>query len=230
MKTIGLIGGLSPESTAEYYRLMNAIVRTRLGGLHSAKLVLHSCDFGEMVTLCEGGAWDTAGAILVRAATQLERAGAECLLIGANTMHRFAPQIQAALTIPLLHIAEATGLAIKAQRLRKIGLLGTKYTMEDGFYERYLAERFGITTMVPNTEEREWVNHTIYQELCRGTITAPARAQFHRIIERLRHDGAEGIILGCTEIPLIIQPADCTIPLFDTTTLHATAAVEFALS
>lgn len=229
MKTIGLIGGVSPESTAVYYRIMNEMVRKKLGGLHSAKFLLYSCDFGEMVALAQQEDWDTAGQILVNAARVLQTAGASCLLIGANTLHRFADRVQATITIPLIHICDATGTTIKASGLRTVGLLGTKYTMEDGFYQKYMTDRFGLQTLVPNAEDRQWVHDVIYRELCHGKLTAETKAGFQKIIASLHADGAQGVILGCTEIPLIVHHSDYDIPLFDTTSIHATAAVEFAL-
>lgn len=229
MKTIGIIGGMSWESTVPYYRRINELVKARLGGLHSARLVLVSVDFAEVETLQSAGDWDEGGRVMADAARSLEAAGADCVLIATNTMHRVAPAVEAAVTIPLLHIADATGQAIAAAGLGTVGLLGTRFTMEQDFYRSRLAERHGISAVVPDAEERRYVDRVIYTELCCGVISEESRARFRTIIAGLVRRGAEGIVLGCTEIPLLVTAEDVTVPLFDTGELHARAAVEFSL-
>lgn len=230
MKTIGLLGGMSWESTAVYYRIMNEAVKERLGGLHSAQLLMHSFDFAEIAALQRADRWDLAAARLIEAARGLERGGAEILLIGTNTMHKVAPQVAAAVQIPLVHIADATGEAIRARGLSKIALLGTAYTMEQAFYKERLVERFGLEVIVPAESERKVVHDVIFQELCVGTVRAESRQSYREIMAGLVERGAQGIILGCTEIGLLVGEADATVPLFDTTRLHAERAVELALA
>jgi aspartate racemase len=229
MKTIGIIGGLSWESTVPYYRRINELVRDRLGGLHSARLVLVSVDFHDIEVLQSAGEWDEAGRILADAARSLEAAGSDCVVLATNTMHKVAPQIEVAVSIPLLHIADATGDAIRRRGLSTVGLLGTRFTMEEEFYRTRLAGRFGIEALVPDAADRTYVNGVIYSELCCGIIADESRARFVEIIRRLAERGAEGVILGCTEIPLLVSAADVALPLFDTGELHAAAAVAFAL-
>ena len=229
MKTLGLLGGMSWESSLEYYRIINETVKAKLGGLHSAKCVLYSVDFAEIELLQSHGKWDEATAYLIDAAQHIERAGADCLLICTNTMHKMADEIQAQIQIPLLHIADATARHIQAQGLRTVGLLGTKFTMEQDFYTGRLTERHGLSVLIPDAAEREDIHRVIYEELCVGTIQQTSKQRFLAIIQHLHQRGVEGIILGCTEIPLLLQQADCQVPLFDTTGIHAEAAVEFAL-
>ena len=231
MKTIGLIGGMSWESTIPYYRTINETVKQRLGGLHSAKIVLYSVDFHEIEQLQRSGDWQCAGELLAQAAQTLARAGADCIVLCTNTMHKVAPQIEAAVGIPLLHIADATGQAIRRAGLNKVALLGTRFTMEQDFYKQRLSERHAIDVVVPNEMEREVVHRVIYQELCLGQIQLESRAAYRRIMQRLvEQEAAQAIILGCTEISLLVDQSDASVPLFDTTAIHAQAAAEFALS
>jgi len=230
MKVIGLIGGLSWESSAEYYRLINEEVHRRLGGSHSAKIVLVSVDFHEVETLQHQGRWEEAAAIMVDAACRVGRAGADVLLICSNTMHRTADQVAAAVSIPLLHIADATAGAIQAASLKRVGLLGTRFTMEHDFYRGFLADRHGLEIIIPDEADRSTVHNVIFNELIRGELRSASREAYLEIIKRLASRGAEGIILGCTEIPLLVKPGDATVPLFDTTALHARMAVEWALA
>ncbi len=230
MKTIGLLGGMSWESTQDYYRILNQEVRRRLGGLHSAAIVLHSVDFEPIERLQRAGDWDGAGRILADAARGLEAAGADFLLICTNTMHRVAGAVEAAVTIPLLHIADATGEAIAARGVGRAALLGTRFTMEQPFYKDRLAARFGLDVMVPEASERELVHRVIYDELCLGVTRDASRAAYRRVIDDLARQGAEGVILGCTEIGMLIGPDDTDLPLFDTTRIHAERAVALALA
>ena len=228
MKTIGLIGGMSWESSAEYYRLINEEVKQRLGGLHSAKCVLYSVDFDEIEICQRNGEWEKAGQILADAAYRLQLAGADFIVICTNTMHKVVDQIQARINIPLLHIADIAAQKVLSCRIKTVGLLGTQYTMEQNFYKSRLEAR-GIKVLIPKESDRVIVNTVIYNELCLGKIVEESRAKFKRIIEDLTEQGAEGIILGCTEIGLLVKPEDSTVPLFDTTLLHALGAVDFAL-
>jgi aspartate racemase len=229
MKTIGLIGGMSWESSIEYYRIINETVRERLGGLHSAKCLMYSVDFAEIEALQQEAAWEEATRLLVNAAQLVERGGADFVLICTNTMHRLAEDVQKQINIPLLHIADATAERVKEQGLRKIGLLGTKFTMEEDFYKGRLIERHGLEILIPDEEERQRVHRVIYDELVLGIIKPASTAKYIEIIDTLIERGAEGVILGCTEIGLLIGQEDVQIPLFDTTHIHATAAVEYAL-
>ncbi|MFI9328734.1 aspartate/glutamate racemase family protein [Kitasatospora sp. NPDC052868] len=229
MKTLGLIGGMSWESTAEYYRTLNQLTRERLGGLHSARLVLYSVDFADIERLQAEGRWAEAGAILADAARALEAAGAELLLICTNTMHRVADQVEAAASVPLLHLADATAAAVRAAGLRKVGLLGTAFTMEQDFYRGRL-EASGLTVLTPDADGRALVHRVIYQELCLGVVREESRSGYRRVIEELVAAGAEGVILGCTEIELLVGTEDSAVPLFPTARLHAEAAVEAALA
>jgi aspartate racemase len=230
MRTIGLIGGMSWESSAEYYRLINEAVKERLGGLHSARSVMLTVDFAEVEAMQAEGRWDEAGALLAAAARSLERAGADCLVLCTNTMHKVADAITAAVGIPFIHIADATAAPIKARGLRRVGLLGTRFTMEEAFYRGRLAERHGLEVLVPEAEDRVMVNRVIYEELCLGVVREESRAAYRAIMGRLVERGAECIILGCTEITLLVSEADSAVPQFDTTRLHALAAVDFALA
>jgi len=228
MKTIGLIGGMSWESTAEYYRLINEEVKQRLGGLHSAKCVLYSVDFDEIEICQRNGEWEKAAQILADAAYRLQLAGADFIVICANTMHKVADQIQASISIPILHVADLAAQKVLSCGIKTVGLLGTKYTMEQDFYKSRL-EAKGIKVLIPEENDRVIVNKVIYNELCLGKIVEESRVKFKRIIDDLTEQGAEGIILGCTEIGLLVKPEDATVPLFDTTLLHALGAVDFAL-
>ena len=230
MKTIGLIGGLSWESSVEYYRLINQEAQRRLGGLHSAQCLMYSFDFGEIEALQAVGNWNAASKRMVDAAMRLEGAGAECIVICSNTMHRMADDIEAALTIPLLHIADATAMPIVAAGIERVGLLGTRYTMEQDFYRGRMVERFGLDVRIPNEAGRDIVHRVIYEELVRGLIKLESRRQYQAVIADLKAGGAEAIILGCTEIGLLISPEDSALPSFDTTRLHALAAVDWALA
>lgn len=229
MKTIGLLGGMSWESTATYYRLINEAVKQELGGLHSARAVLFSVDFHEIEALQSSGDWDTAGKRLASAASALERAGAAFIVLCTNTMHKVAGGIENSVGIPLLHIADPTAEAIRAAGLRRVGLLGTRFTMEEDFYRSRLEERFSLEVIVPPEAGRNLVHDVIYRELCLGTIKDSSRQRFREVMGALAAEGAEAIILGCTEISLLISEADSPVPLFDTTTLHARAAVRQSL-
>lgn len=228
MKTIGLIGGISWVSSAQYYKLINEQVARHLGGSHSAKCILYSVDFNEIETLQHKGDWAALHQMMREAATSLEKAGADCILICANTMHLSSDAIREVVSIPLLHIAEATALSIKKAGLTKIALLGTKFTMEKDFFKDILKEH-GIAPLVPSEEDRAIVHNVIYKELVKGNINASDRKEYQLIIKELEQKGAQGVILGCTEIPLLIKQEDVDIPTFDTTTIHATSAVDFAL-
>ncbi|MEK5333034.1 aspartate/glutamate racemase family protein [Lysinibacillus sp. FSL W8-0992] len=228
MKTIGLIGGMSWESSAMYYRLLNEKVQQQLGGLHSAKCILYSVDFQEIEHYQANGQWQNAGEILGEAALSLEKAGADFIVICTNTMHKVMDVIETNITIPILHIADATAVQIQQAGLQTIALLGTKYTMEQDFYKTRI-EQFGINVMVPNDEERTVINRIIYEELCLGKIERTSKEAYLQIIESLVKSGAQGIILGCTEIGLLIQQEDVSVPVFDTTIIHALAAVDKAL-
>lgn len=230
MKTIGLIGGMSWESSAEYYRIINQTTKEQLGGLHSAPIVMYSVEFSEIVRLQHEGKWDELTAIMVDAAKRLERAGAELIVIGTNTMHKMAAEVENATALPLLHIADATATRIVEKKLKTVALLGTKFTMEQDFYKGRLADKHGLNVIVPSAEDREIVHQIIYNELCQGTILGSSKKEYLRIIDVLLRQGAEGVILGCTEIPLLLKQADVTVPIFDTTTIHAEEAVKMALN
>jgi aspartate racemase len=229
VKTIGLIGGMSWESSIEYYRIINEGVRDRLGGLHSAKSLMYSVDFAEVEALQHQGCWDDAAQLMIDAARHLEKGGADFVVICTNTMHKLADAVQAQTTIPLLHIADATAEAIRARGLRRVGLLGTRFTMEEDFYRGRLADRYGLSVLIPDAADRAIVHRVIYEELVVGEIRPASRVEFRRIIQTLVQQGAEGIILGCTEIGLLVKEEDSPVPLFDTTRLHALAAVDSAL-
>jgi aspartate racemase len=229
MKTIGLVGGMTAESSAEYYRIINQTVRERLGGIHSGKIIMYSVDFGEIEPLMEAGNWERITEILKDAACRLERSGADMLLLCTNTMHKLAEPIQRAIRIPLLSIIDVTAKRILDAELKTVGLLGTRFTMEDDFYLRPLEQKFRIKTIIPDKEDREKVHRIIMDELSIGKIKTESRDTYLRIIEKLRANGAEGIILGCTEIPILVQAIHTSVPLFDTTRLHAEAAVDQAL-
>ncbi len=229
MKTIGLLGGMSWESTALYYQQINELVKEKLGGLHSARIAMVSVDFQKIEDLQHQNKWDEAGEALSKAALQVEAAGADFLVICTNTMHKVAPQIENAIRIPLLHIADATAGEIKSQGMQTIGLLGTNFTMEEDFYAGRLTEKHGLEVLIPPKEDRGIVHRVIYEELVLGIVKEESRAEYLRIMEDLRDRGAEGVIEGCTEIVLLVQQEHTPIPLFDTTAIHARKAVEMAL-
>lgn len=230
MKRIGLLGGMSWESSIEYYRIINQEVQKRLGGVHSGDILMHSFDFQEVYDLMHAGNWDGLAEYVGGAAGKLKDAGAECMLICTNTVHNVAPQVEAMLDIPLIHIADAAGQALAKDGVKKVGLLGTKFTMELDFYSGRLAQNFGIETIIPNEEQRCEINRTIFDEMVKGHFLAAARAYYLDVIDELAAQGAEAIVLGCTEIPILVTPEHTNVPLIDTTQLHAMAAVEFALS
>ncbi len=229
MKTIGLLGGMSWESTVGYYKTINQTVKEELGGLHSAKIAMYSVDFAPIEEMQTRGDWQTMAVMLSDAAQRVEAAGADCLLICTNTMHRVAPQVEAAISIPLLHIADATAEVLTADNIRNVGLLGTAFTMEQDFYKGRLQERFGLNVLIPTKNDRQIVHKVIYEELCLGKITASSRSAYLRIINDLAVRGAEAVILGCTEIGLLVQQKDTGVQLIDTTVIHARKAVQFAL-
>lgn len=230
MKIIGLIGGMSWESTLEYYRIINEKVKERLGGLHSAKCLLYSVDFAEIEELQHQGKWQEATHMMIDAAQRVENGGADFLLICTNTMHKMADEVAANSSIPLLHIADATAGAIKSKGMKRIGLLGTKFTMEQDFYKGRLVDKHGLHVLIPPAADREIVHKVIYNELCLGKTIEQSRSEYARIIQKMVAEGAEGIILGCTEIGLLVKNEDSPVPLFDTTEIHAIAAADFALS
>jgi len=230
MKTIGLIGGMSWESTVPYYQTINRLIGARLGGLHSARIVLFSVDFHEIEQLQHADRWTEAAEILARAARALERAGADFLVLCTNTMHRVAPEITRAVSLPLLHIADATAERIKAARLQRVGLIATRFTMEQDFYRGRLEHAHGLQVLVPAAADREIVHRVIYDELCRGVVREESRAEYRRIVAGLVSAGAGGVILGCTEITLLFHPTDASVPVFDTTEIHAEAAAAHALA
>jgi len=229
MKTIGVIGGMSWESSAEYYRLLNRYAKVRLGGHHNASSLMLTVDFADVEALQREGAWDALGVRMAAAAAQLERGGAQIVMLATNTMHRVAASIESAISIPFLHIADPTGTALKTAGVTRAGLLGTRYTMEQDFYAGRLRERHGIEAVVPDESDRADVHRIIYDELCHGIVKAESRRVYQRVIEELKARGAQAVILGCTEITLLIGPNDSVLPVFDTTTLHARAAVDWAI-
>ena len=230
MKVIGLLGGMSWESTVPYYQVINDTVRRRLGGLHSAKIVLYSVDFFEIAELQRAGNWDGAGQAMIAAARALERAGAECLVICTNTMHKLVPVIEPAISIPVLHIVDAAAAAVKAQKIQTVGLLGTQFTMAEGFYRDRLRERHGLTVVIPDDTARAQIHRIIFDELCVGIVRDESRAAYRRIMADLVARGAQGIVLGCTEQAMLVTSGDTPVPLFDTTRLHALHAAEWALA
>jgi aspartate racemase len=230
MKTIGLIGGMSWQSTVPYYRLINEIVSQKLGGLHSAKLILWNMDFDAIASLQRQDRWQEAGAVMADAALRLQQAGAESIVICTNTMHKLVPDMQPHLQIPILHIADATAKVIRQAGLRKVGLLGTRFTMEDSFYVTHLREHYGLEVITPDAAARQLVHNVIFNELCVGEEKATSRAQYREIMAALVQQGAEGIIFGCTEIAMLVDQTDAAVPVFDTTTLHASYAAEWALA
>jgi aspartate racemase len=230
MKTIGLLGGMTCESSLVYYKLINDMTRERLGGHHSARSVMVSVDFGEVEPHMERGEWGRVLDAMLTAALAVERGGADFLVLCTNTMHRFVAEIDREISIPLLHIVDATAAEIRKAGLKTVGLLGTRFTMEEGFYKDRLRERHGIAALVPEKEERERVHRVIVDDLSRGVIAPEAREEYWRVIDRLQARGAQGVILGCTEIPLLVRPRPGRLGLFDTTAIHARAAVDLALA
>jgi aspartate racemase len=228
LKTIGLIGGLTWYSTLDYYRLLNELANKELGGSHAAKIILNSVDFGEIEVLTKIQDWDALAIIMCKAAKAIELAGADCVMIGANTMHKIAGEVQAAISVPVIHIADAVAASIKKKGLKKVALLGTKYTMQLDFYKTRLAAA-GIDVIVPGETDIEFINDSIYNEFSKGVFLPERKTEYLRIIRSLNGQGAEGIILGCTEIPILIKQEDCTVPVFDTAFIHAEAAVKFAI-
>jgi aspartate racemase len=229
MKTIGHLGGMSWESTQDYYRLVNEEVRSHLGGLHSAKVVMLSVDFHEVEALMRAEEWDRVGDFLVERAKRVEAAGADFLLLCTNTMHKLADRIESSLSIPLLHIADAVAQSVKERGMRKIALLGTRFTMEQDFYSGRLKEKFGLEVIIPEAADRDLVDRVIFDELCRGIVRQESREAYMVIIDKLHAEGAEGLIEGCTEIPMLIDQEHSTLPIFDTTAIHAEAAVRWSL-
>lgn len=229
MKTIGLLGGMSWESTVGYYREINEGVKKALGGLHSAKIAMYSVDFEPIENLQHKGDWEGASSILSEAARNIQSAGADFLLICTNTMHKVAPQIEKSIDIPLLHIADATAQHLVQEGIKTVGLLGTAFTMEQNFYRGRLREKYDLDVQVPNREDRQLVHDAIYQELCLGSVQASTRTEFLRIIDMFAQQGAEGVILGCTEIGMLVSQQDTKVRLFDTTAIHAAKAVEYAI-
>ena len=228
MKTIGLIGGISWLSTIEYYRSLNQMVNDKLGGVQAARVIIYSLNFGDIKKLTEADDWDGLAVLVCDAARKLEKAGADCLLIGANTMHKIAGAVQAVVSIPVIHIAAVTAESINQKQLKKVALLGTKYVMQQDFYTKKLAEK-DISILIPEQDDIDYVNNAIYTEFGKGIFLPETKQRFLKIMEKLTVQGAEGVIFGCTEIPLLITQEDCNIPVFDTTQLHAAAAVQFAL-
>jgi amino-acid racemase len=229
MKTIGLIGGLSWQSSLEYYRIINEAVRDRLGGLHSAKILMYSFNFAEIAALRDQGDWEGIARLIVDVGQRLQNSGADVLVICTNTMHKVADEVQRDTKIPLLHIADATAEAIKAAGLKKVGLLGTRCTMEENFYKARLTEKHGLEVIIPGADKRQVIDRTIYGELCIGKVTPSSRDTFCTIIRNLIAEGAEAIVLGCTEIYLLVNQRDVQVPVFDTTRIHAKSAARFAL-
>ena len=230
MKTIGMLGGMSWESTLSYYKAVNEGIKAELGGLHSAKICLYSVDFAEIETLQHKGQWDETAMILAQAAQSVEAGGADCLLICTNTMHKVVPQIEDKINIPILHIADATAEQLVADGITKVGLLGTRFTMEQDFYKSRLVDKFDIEVLVPNDEDRRLIHRVIYDELCQGEINTESRERYIEVVERLSSQGTQAVILGCTEIALLINQHHTNVPLYDTTKIHAEYAVKWAIS
>ncbi len=230
MKTIGMLGGMSWESTVSYYQAINKGIKSELGGLHSAKICMVSVDFAEIEKLQHQGKWHETGLLLADAAKSIEAGGADFLIICTNTMHKVVPDIEAEISIPLLHIADATAGKLIADGIKNVGLLGTRFTMEQGFYKRRLVDRFGINVIVPQPNAQTIIHNIIYDELCQGIIREESRARYLNIVNQLHEQGAEAVILGCTEIALLIQQGDTSVPLYDTTEIHAAQAVQLAIS
>lgn len=230
MKTIGLLGGMSWQSTLDYYKLINEQINAQLGGLHSAKICMVSVDFAKLEKNMSQGNWDECAATLTEAAQRVEQAGADCLLICTNTLHKVAPQVEESITIPLLHIADGAGKQLTENNIATIGLLGTRFTMEEDFYANRLGKIFGLEVLIPNEEDRDTVDTVIFEELCKGIVKKDSKAEYIRIMEDFRRRGAEAVLLGCTEIAMLVSSEDTDIPLFDTTAIHTSMAVEFSLA
>ena len=230
MKTVGLLGGMSWESTADYYRVINEGVKKSLGGLHSAKIAMYSVDFAQIEVLQHKGDWDGTATILIDAAKKVQAAGADFLVICTNTMHKVAPQIEAAINIPLLHIADATAEVLVSEGVKTVGLLGTAFTMEQSFYKGRLKARYDLDVIVPNGTDVQIIHEVIYQELCLGVVREESKQAYLRIIDALSKQGAEAVILGCTEIGMLVKQSDTTVRLLDTTAIHAESAVKYAIS
>ena len=228
MKTIGLLGGMSWESTASYYKNINEGVKAQLGGLHSAKICLYSVNFAEIEKLQHQGRWEDTAVILSNAAKSIEAGGADFILVCTNTMHKVAEKIEQSLSIPLVHIADATAEQLVADGIKRVGLLGTQFTMEQGFYKNRISDKYGIEVIVPNSEDQSAVHNIIYSELCLGNIQETSRERYIQVIEKLHNQGAEAVILGCTEISLLVQQQHTNVPLYDTTLIHASKAVQLA--
>ena len=228
MKPIGLIGGLTYVSSLEYYRYINEIANEKLGGNETVDIIMYSVNFGEIKKLTEAGDWKNISRIICNTAQTIEKAGAGCILVGANTMHKIADEVQTAVKIPLIHIADAVAIQIVERGFKKVGLIGTKYTMQLGFYADHLA-KFGLETIIPEQDDIEYINYTIYNEFSKNLFTMEAKTRYLQIIEKLRAGGAEGIIGGCTEIPILIKEGDCDIPIFDTARIHSAAGVEYVM-
>ena len=229
MKSIGLIGGLTYVSTIEYYRYINELANEKLGGSETVEIIIHSVNFGQIKVLTEAGDWKNISVIICKSAQTIEAGGAGCLLIGANTMHKIADEVQDAIKIPVIHIAEAVAKVILKNGLKKVGLLGTRYTMQLGFYTDHLAKH-GIETIIPDQEDIDFINHTIYNEFSKNIFLPETKTRYLKVISKLKDRGAEGIILGCTEIPLLLKQSDCDILLFDTAKIHSSAGVDHVLS
>lgn len=229
MKTLGIIGGMSPESTVSYYQIINREVNRRLGGNSSADIVMHSVNFETVAAMQRAGDWAGAGGMLAQSAQKLERMGAQALVLATNTMHKVAPAIEAAAGIPLIHVVDATAAAIQAAGLEKVALLGTRFTMSDGFYTRRMQD-LGVETVVPSESVQHEIHRIIFEELCRNRFTEAAKRDYLHAIGQLQAQGAQGVIFGCTEIGLLLKPEDCPLPVFDSAAIHALAAVDFALS
>jgi len=230
MKTVGIIGGMSWESSLEYYKTINEIIANKLGSLHSGQIILHSVDFAIIEKLQHDGDWDSLGKIMADTAILLEQSGADFIAIATNTMHKLAHHVTTAVNIPLLHIADATAIKIRASNIKKIGLLGTQFTMEQSFYKDVLINDFDLDVLVPSSVDREIIHQVIYDELCKGEIKESSKQEFMRIINLLQFGGVDGVILGCTEIELLIKPSDCSIPTFPTAKIHAEAIADYMLS
>ena len=229
MKTLGLIGGMSPESTVSYYQIINREVNRRLGGNYSADMVMHSVNFENIAALQRAGDWQQAGAVLAASAKQLESMGAQAIVLATNTMHKVAPAIEQVVRVPLIHVVDAVAHAIQAQGLRRVALLGTRFTMSDGFYTERL-QQLGISAMVPTTAQQDEIHRVIFEELCRNRLTDAARRYYQEVITELHANGAQGVIFGCTEIGLLLKPEECPLPVFDSAEIHALAAAAFALT
>lgn len=228
MKTLGLIGGMSPESTVSYYQIINREINRRLGGNHSADLLMHSVNFATIAALQSSGNWSQAGKVLAESAVKLEQMGAQAIVLATNTMHKVAPTIEEAVKVPLIHVVDATADAIKARGLHKVALLGTRFTMSDGFYSERM-QQLGVHTLIPNDQQQSEIHRVIFEELCRNRFTAEAKQYYLDVIADLQQQGAQGVILGCTEIGLLLKQQDCPLPVFDSAEIHALAAVEFTL-